>query len=710
MLHICEPSLEKAIWVGVTNNNETKGWEVDIVGDVPVGSNSVVVPANHGFIVGDRVEIARTPCPNQPNDPSAEWYQTHCPKLWQWSQDMGMTEAWEASSITFDRFITHIQPFENKDGQWVAYRVFLDYPLGNALEGKYGSHTIRKYTPPTGLPKNVGIYKLRARAHPDATASCDGFDPEEEDTGSFTCSSGGTPVCNQTLDTVVCPGGGTPVCRDKNNNPEYMSCGGRAEGFIHIEHVDDAWVADVVAERFTTRSIAITGGAHRVTVDRVSYEDPRGPISGGLRYPVRASGNAILMANLYSNDGRHDWVADNYSSGPRVFVDSVAENTHDDAGAHVRWGVGTLFDNVSTYSADQYVDSSPGQLNANNAGASSGGKQGWKAGSNVAWNTHAENGYRFYNPPTSQNWLIGATGDRSPASANWIPGTEFGENLPYMDVHYQTALTDTHTGSLISQDSSGNTISQVIARSLYRTSAYLYSQPAALTSTPDLQNMLGRYRVRTYMVGDPDNFTFEANDNLNDTVYVNPAFKTFIGTSYPIETFDYSDTSSRYIPFSIRYDLGDWVSGQWSNETVVHAYLAVRLRRHTWTQDADHFIQIAGAGTSASQFTGYSDLTANARKFYWRCTDASTPASVCSTTNQNGMPFIQELAGPAGWGIQNWTEVRIIELPMSYFRGLLNRTVVQNGRRFGEVNVNFAKRTRVDWAALTIVVKRDKLN
>jgi hypothetical protein len=238
----------------------------------------------------------------------------------------------------------------------------------------------------------------------------------------------------------------------------------------------------------------------------------------------------------------------------------------------------------------------------------------------------------------------------------------------------------------------------------------MYAAPAGSTSTKEIDNMLGRYRVRHYMVGDPDNFTFESSDTVNDQVYVNPAFRTFIGTAYPPETFDFFESGQRYVTFSIRYDLAASEPG-WSAESVVHAYLAVRLRRvGSWTQDADHWVQIAGAGTSPSQFTDPFDSTATAKKFFWRCSDTSTPTSVCQVNSPNGQPFIQDMAGPRGWGTQNWTEVRIIELPSGLFDGLLNRTVEQDGRRFGEVNVNFAKRTRVDWASLTIVVKRTKLN
>jgi hypothetical protein len=44
---------------------------------------------------------------------------------------------------------------------------------------------------------------------------------------------------------------------------------------------------------------------------------------------------------------------------------------------------------------------------------------------------------------------------------------------------------------------------------------------------------------------------------------------------------------------------------------------------------------------------------------------------------------------------------------------MLNRTVTEtvNGvtRRFGELNVNFSRKTRIDWAALTLVVRRFKV-
>jgi hypothetical protein len=323
----------------------------------------------------------------------------------------------------------------------------------------------------------------------------------------------------------------------------------------------------------------------------------------------------------------------------------------------------------------------------------------------VAWNVHATGGFRYFNPPTGQNWLIGATGDRSPAAENL--GTPAGlEELPYLDDRDQTEMTDTNTGSLISS------LDTTLRRSLYRTSAHEYAESSAEDPFDAVDGDLGRSRVRQYFVGDPDDFTLESNDVVNDSVYANPAFVQWIGTTAAVNSFagfDYVSSSSKSIPFSIRYELAD-MNLPWGAEYVDHAYLAVRLKRvGSWTQDSDHLVQIAGAGTTPTSFTGFTnDQTANARTFYWRCTTSTVPG--CNPGNQTAAPFIQELAGPHGWGTQNWTEVRIIELPSSLFGGILNRTVPEtvNGvtRRFAELNVNFSRRTRVDWACLTLVVKR----
>ena len=62
------------------------------------------------------------------------------------------------------------------------------------------------------------------------------------------------------------------------------------------------------------------------------------------------------------------------------------------------------------------------------------------------------------------------------------------------------------------------------------------------------------------------------------------------------------------------------------------------------------------------------------------------------------------MAGPFSWMFGSTPVVRVLDLGPHL--SLLNQTrTTPSGRRFGELNMNCHRRTRIDWASLTIVVR-----
>src|SRR5204863_2532020 len=101
--------------------------------------------------------------------------------------------------------------------------------------------------------------------------------------------------------------------------------------------------------------------------------------------------------NLYTREGRHDYVEGSTVVGPNVVDDDRADNTHADAGPHHRWSTGVLWDNLKV-----------GELNIQDRG-NSGTGHGHAGANQVIWNSSAGS-FVVQNPPAAQNWLIGSTG------------------------------------------------------------------------------------------------------------------------------------------------------------------------------------------------------------------------------------------------------------------------------------------------------------
>jgi hypothetical protein len=270
----------------------------------------------------------------------------HRPSTAEWIATIGMDQLvnpWQPGSkdINWDRLITSINGTE----------ITVDAPLTTAVEQQFGGGTIYKYTWP-GRIQNVGIEQMRGVS--DFTS------PTDED---------------------------------------------HAWNFIKLENVMNAWVQSITAEHFAYAAVNVAKSAKWITVDSSSNLDPISGLTGGRRYSFNVDGQLTLVKNGYTREGRHDYVLGSTIPGPNVFVDSVAENTHADAGPHHRWSSGTLFDNVVA-----------GEINVRDRG-NSGTGHGWAGANTLVWNSTASR-MIIEQPPTAQNWSIGNTTPR-PSGDGW---------------------------------------------------------------------------------------------------------------------------------------------------------------------------------------------------------------------------------------------------------------------------------------------------
>ena len=145
---------------------------------------------------------------------------------------------------------------------------------------------------------------------------------------------------------------------------------------------------------------SILDGARFVTVSDSTNLDPASEIAGGRRYAFHLDGSLVLFLRCNARNGRHDYITTSEVLGPNAFVYGTATETHSDIGPHVRWAMGTLYDNIKG-----------GDLNIedrNNFGSG----QGWSGAQQVFRNTEGTGETAVQSPPGAINWSIGHIGTR----------------------------------------------------------------------------------------------------------------------------------------------------------------------------------------------------------------------------------------------------------------------------------------------------------
>ncbi|MFN3190596.1 MAG: dockerin type I domain-containing protein [Aureliella sp.] len=301
-----------------------------------------------------------------------------------------------------------------------------------------------------------------------------------------------------------------------------------ARTFIELQAVKDAWVTNVTGQHFVYATVHATSRSMRVTVDDARSLDPKSIITGGRRYPFVIDGQFVLMRNLFSEEGRHDFVNNSAwrNRGPNVFLDGVAVNSHSSTGPHQRFSTGTLYDSITT-------DRETEARNRGNFGTG----HGWAGANMVFWNNTSPR-YLIQNPPTAQNWLIGSVGPI-------INDTRFGQQ--------PSATVDAHGTPIDFGDEANPTSSLFVA------------QRNRADSEVDTS-------WREFVVGDFDMAEYDGQGS-QDALFVDPGWQRQIENaagSLPIAESDQA-SASQFVPFTFEFPFAE-------NHRATYAVLSIGLR------------------------------------------------------------------------------------------------------------------------------------
>lgn len=170
---------------------------------------------------------------------------------------------------------------------------------------------------------------------------------------------------------------------------------------IDMDKITNGWVRNITARYFGYAAVSLGAFAKQITVMKSRCLDGKSQITGGRRYSFNNDGQLNLFKELYTTEGRHDYVTGARTLGPNVFSLSSAERTHADIGPHHRWAVGTLYDQIVT----------DGEINVQDRG-NWGSGHGWAGVTQVLWNCTVKSA-AVQQPWTSgQNFAIGVKGEK----------------------------------------------------------------------------------------------------------------------------------------------------------------------------------------------------------------------------------------------------------------------------------------------------------
>ncbi|MEU3743278.1 hypothetical protein AB0E78_40290 [Streptomyces sp. NPDC032198] len=312
---------------------------------VPVGATKLAVDNAADFKRGERIVVQR-------------------PTTQPWINAIGMDkipggEAWTPNSGQLSvRTITAVS----------GNTLTLDAPITTAIEKKYGGGTVWHYTL-DGQVSDAGVENLAA----DATAFTK--DPDY----------------------------------DRPEDGKNREAGAFASRLLTVNAARDVWAKDVKLTHFGS-GFYVNDNASRVTIEDAQDLDMKVP--DGLAPPpaFMVGGQQVLVRDTtVTGDRVHAWTTQAFAAGPNVFTRSTAKSLTGsgqvDAGPHMRWASGTLYDQLTITSSDSAFIAA----NAWDGGTG----HGWQGANNVFWNTRSAT-YTVLAPPTADNWAFGPTGKQVP--------------------------------------------------------------------------------------------------------------------------------------------------------------------------------------------------------------------------------------------------------------------------------------------------------
>ena len=340
---------------------------------VPVGRLYVEVRNPSLFKPGDQVCIYRQPTQSWLDDIG----MTHIANGGR--DDIGLpTLQWDISGYTFrwSRKVTAVQ----------GSRVYLDAPVVQSLETRYGGGELQKYS--WTRISECGVENMT-------------FD------------------CKYDASVVV-------------NGNQVDEC--HAWRAVLIKSAEHCWVRNVTCRHMAYSLADMGGGARCITVEKCTSLSPISAISGARRYAYCFSDGAelCLVKDCYCEYDRHSYVTNGPSLGPNVFHNCKSERAYATIGPHWGWASGTLYDDILADSNFEAQD-----------GGNQGRGHGWRGMCTVFWNVSTSalivcqnvwgtcpNGHTWNQTttcskcgatvmPSGRNYAVGVNGQKVARTIDW---------------------------------------------------------------------------------------------------------------------------------------------------------------------------------------------------------------------------------------------------------------------------------------------------
>lgn len=202
--------------------------------------------------------------------------------------------------------------------------------------------------------------------------------------------------------------------------------------FVAFLSVQDAWILDVQT-RYFVNVVYVSSDARQITMRGFRALGLATDKKGAKPAVFNVDGQGVLIENCeIEGSNTFVWATLSRVAGPTVFKDCHARGKYLSAGAHQRWAVGTLFDNVSM---------DDGSLFIGNRG-SMGSGHGWSGANSVVWNSQFTY-YRVHNPPGAYNWAYQLGGESLNMPAMKLEHIEIAPSLAPRSLYEQQLLERT---------------------------------------------------------------------------------------------------------------------------------------------------------------------------------------------------------------------------------------------------------------------------
>ncbi len=179
-----------------------------------------------------------------------------------------------------------------------------------------------------------------------------------------------------------------------------------AQNAIVFVETENSWIRDCTVKHFVAAGVDFRAST-RGTAERVRALEPHSLIEGSRRYNFNVyRSQLILFRDCFASYARHAYIANGTSlDSGIVFLDCTADRPLAASEGHRRWGMGLLYDNLTTTNPQTTI-----VLGLYNRGTYGTG-HGWAAAHSVAWRCDmAGRTLVVQKPPTAQNYAIGCFG------------------------------------------------------------------------------------------------------------------------------------------------------------------------------------------------------------------------------------------------------------------------------------------------------------